>query len=179
VRALPGSPAESGTPAAAGKRLATGSDQYNQVAVGGYLSADVLSKYVERRWLAERSNSLSKNVRFVHTKYLLVDPLGENPVVISGSANFSDASTRNNDENMLVVKDNQRIADIYVGEFMRLWRHHRFRYIENKLAADGKDNSFEPNYLDPTPEWTKPYFQAGTVKCKKRKAFRGPKPVGP
>jgi phosphatidylserine/phosphatidylglycerophosphate/cardiolipin synthase-like enzyme len=164
---------------AAAVQKALGADHYNQVAVGGYLAADVLSKYVERRWLAERSNSLSQNVRFVHTKYLLVDPFGKNPVVISGSANFSDASTRSNDENMLVIKGDKRVVDIYVGEFMRLWRHHRFRYIENTLAAEGKDDAYEPNYLDPTPGWAKPYFEANTVKSKKRKAFRGPDPVSP
>jgi phosphatidylserine/phosphatidylglycerophosphate/cardiolipin synthase-like enzyme len=164
--------------AAADVQKALGADHYNQVAVGGYLSQDVLSKYVERRWLAERSNPISKNVRYVHTKYMLVDPLGENPLVISGSANFSDASTRSNDENMLVILGDKRVADIYLGEFMRLWRHHRFRYIENKLAEEGGDDGYEPNYLDPSPEWAVPYYEKGTVKYKKRKAFCGPDSIG-
>jgi phosphatidylserine/phosphatidylglycerophosphate/cardiolipin synthase-like enzyme len=165
--------------AAAAVQADLGADHYNQVAVGGYLSKDVLTEYIERRWLVERSNALSKNIRFVHTKYLIIDPFGENPVVISGSANFSDASTKNNDENMLVIRGDKRVADIYVGEFMRLWRHHRFRYIENKLATDGADDGYEPNYLDPTPKWTESYYKPGSVKFKKRKAFRGPDPVGP
>jgi phosphatidylserine/phosphatidylglycerophosphate/cardiolipin synthase-like enzyme len=160
-------------------QTALGVDHYNQVAVGGYLSKDVLTEYIERRWIAERSNSISKNIRFVHTKYLLIDPLGEDPLVISGSANFSDASTHNNDENMLVILGDKRVADIYLGEFMRLWRHHRFRYIENKLAEEGNGDEYEPNYLDPTSEWASPYYKTGTVKYKKRKAFCGPDPVGP
>ena len=49
-------------------------------------------------------------------------------MVISGSTNFSDASTKDNDENMLVIRGDKRVADIYLGEFMRLWRHYRFRY---------------------------------------------------
>lgn len=164
---------------AAAVQRALGADRNNQVAVGGYLSEDVLGKYVERRWLAERSNSISTNIRFVHTKYMIVDPFGDRPLVVTGSANFSDASTKNNDENMLVILGEQRVADIYVGEFMRLWRHHRFRYIENKLAEEGTGDDYKPNYLDPTPAWASPYFAAGTVKNKKRKAFRGPDSVGP
>ena len=111
-------------------------------------------------------------------EYLLIDPLGDDPIVISGSANFSDASTRNNDENMLVIRGDQRVADIYLGEFMRLWRHHRFRYIENKRAEEGQDDEYEPNYLDPTPKWANLYYKRGTVKFKKRKAFAGPDAVG-
>ena len=64
------------------------------------------------------------NVRFVHTKYMLVDPLGERPVVVTGSANFSEASTNANNENMVVIRQDQRVADIYVGEFMRLYSHY-------------------------------------------------------
>jgi phosphatidylserine/phosphatidylglycerophosphate/cardiolipin synthase-like enzyme len=164
---------------AAAVEKALGADHYNQVAVGGYLSKDALSEFIERRWVAERSNAISRNIKFVHTKYLLIDPLGDDPVVISGSANFSDASTKNNDENMLVIRGDKRVADIYLGEFMRLWRHHRFRYIENKLAAAGDASKYEPNYLDPTPQWAELYFKPGTVKFKKRRAFRGPDYVGP
>ena len=58
---------------------------------------------------------------------MLVDPLSSKPVVVAGSANFSDASTDKNDENMIVVAGNKRVADIYLGEFMRLYSHHAFR----------------------------------------------------
>src|SRR5882724_11879914 len=71
------------------------------------------------RWLQER-NKLAKeaNVKFVHTKLMLVDPLGDAPVVVTGSANFSAASTNANEENMMVIRNSTRIADIYLGEFM-------------------------------------------------------------
>jgi phosphatidylserine/phosphatidylglycerophosphate/cardiolipin synthase-like enzyme len=65
-------------------------------------------------------------VHWVHTKFMLVDPLGRDPIVISGSANFSDASTNTNEENMLVIRGDQRVADIYFGEFMRSFAHLPF-----------------------------------------------------
>jgi phosphatidylserine/phosphatidylglycerophosphate/cardiolipin synthase-like enzyme len=45
---------------------------------------------------------LSQHVSYIHSKFLLMDPLAKNPVVVTGSANFSKASTNDNDENMLV-----------------------------------------------------------------------------
>ena len=41
-----------------------------------------------------------QHVAYVHTKFLLIDPLSEAPTVVTGSANFSMASTTNNDENV-------------------------------------------------------------------------------
>ena len=67
--------------------------------------------------------------RYVHTKFMLIDPLGEHPVVVSGSANFSAASTTNNDENMLVIYGEaaRGIAHVYLTEFMRLFDHFQWR----------------------------------------------------
>jgi phosphatidylserine/phosphatidylglycerophosphate/cardiolipin synthase-like enzyme len=149
-------------------------NRHNQVAVGGYLSGDVLHEYLKDRWAVERANPLSHNVRYTHTKYLLVDPLGEDPIVISGSANFSDASTTTNDENMLVVRGDTRVADIYLGEFMRLWRHYNYRTIVNAKAdaITGVEHGYAPNYLAETAAWADGFYAAGTLKEQRRLTFR-------
>src|ERR1039458_9206327 len=151
-----------------------GQDVYNQVAVGNYLEKDVFTEWLSQRWLVEMKNPISSFVFYTHGKYMLVDPLGEDPLVITGSANFSDASTTDNDENMIIIRGDKRVADIYLGEFMRLWQHYRFRYIENRNADEGGDKDYQPNYLDPTPAWSNPYYKPGSVKYRKRKAFAGP-----
>jgi hypothetical protein len=80
------------------------------------------------RWLWERQKlAADANVKWIHTKYMLVDPLGADPVVVTGSPNFSEASTNANNENMLVIRNDQRVVDIYLGEFMRLYTHYAFR----------------------------------------------------
>jgi phosphatidylserine/phosphatidylglycerophosphate/cardiolipin synthase-like enzyme len=94
----------------------------NVFAIGAFVPANALDG-----WLEERLSGLNRNVRYVHNKFMLIDPLGDDPIVIAGSANFSAASTDKNDENMIVVRGNTRVADIYLGEFMRLWSHHAFR----------------------------------------------------
>ena len=144
----------------------------NVVAVGGYLKRDVLHQYLMDRWREERSNPLSSHVRYTHTKYMVIDPLGKNPIIISGSANFSDASTNDNDENMLVIAGDERVADIYLGEFMRLWHHYRFRSIVNEKADEsGHQDGYEPNYLCEDESWTNSFYKDGTFKCKRRVFF--------
>ncbi|MBK7616767.1 MAG: hypothetical protein IPJ08_20820 [Burkholderiales bacterium] len=94
----------------------------NVFAVGSMISTNKIDG-----WVKERLSGLNSNVRYVHNKFMLIDPLGNDPIVIAGSANFSVASTKDNDENMLIVRGDTRVADIYLGEFMRLWSHHSFR----------------------------------------------------
>ncbi|MDZ4804383.1 MAG: phospholipase D-like domain-containing protein [Candidatus Eisenbacteria bacterium] len=78
-------------------------------------------------WVQERLSGLNSHVRYVHNKFMLLNPLTRDPIVATGSANFSRASTISNDENMLVIRGDTRVADIYFGEFMRLYSHHAFR----------------------------------------------------
>jgi len=122
----------------------------NKFAIGSRLGKGAFN-----HWLVEQLSGLNVNVRYLHTKYMLVDPLGANPLVVSGSANFSGASTTNNDENMLVIRGNPRIADIYLGEFMRLYRHFAFR---DWLTQHPEADEVQVGHLDETDQWWKRYF---------------------
>ena len=132
------------------------------------------------RWLAEMSKLTEHvNVYWIHTKYMLVDPLGAKPMVISGSANFSKASTDTNDENMLVIRGDKRIADIFFGEFLRLYTHYAFReavkfFVEKKKA--GKPEDWKPQFLQTTDDWMKPYFDSkdSSGRYARREYFAGP-----
>jgi phosphatidylserine/phosphatidylglycerophosphate/cardiolipin synthase-like enzyme len=76
-------------------------------------------------------------VFFIHTKFLLIDPLSDDPLVCSGSANFSSNSLLQNDENMLLIRGDTRVADIYLTEFDRIFRHFYFRDMANEIEAAG------------------------------------------
>jgi phosphatidylserine/phosphatidylglycerophosphate/cardiolipin synthase-like enzyme len=110
-------------------------------------------------------------VFFVHTKFLLIDPLSDDPLVCSGSANFSSGSLLQNDENMLFVRGNTRIADIYMTEFDRIFRHFYFRDIANELAAAKTSDDAQAIFLDETDGWTANYFKPGTLKNNRRIMF--------
>jgi len=136
----------------------------NRFAIGSRLTR---SKF--DRWLAERNSGLNSNVRFIHNKFMLIDPLSSSPVVIAGSANFSKASCVNNDENMLVVRDNNRVADIYLGEFMRLYNHHAFREFLERQSENTLDVSPSHLRLD---DWWRGYF-GDTARARQRELFAG------
>ncbi len=134
------------------------------------------------RWLTELSRIRPEvHVYWVHTKYMLIDPLSASPTLVTGSANFSKASTDTNDENMLVIRGDKRIADIYFGEFLRLFSHYAFReavkwYMDNE---HGTADTWKPQYLIDDGRWMTPYFDAGDLSARfaRRRYFAGPMAV--
>ena len=136
----------------------------NRFAVGNRLMTNRFD-----RWVRESLTGLNTHVGYVHTKFMLIDPLGDDPIVITGSANFSDASTTANDENMLVIRRNVRVADIYLGEYMRLWNHYAFR---EWAAEHADDENPRFKFLDETSVWWREYY-ADTDRSRQRKYFSG------
>ncbi len=142
-----------------------GADTDVQISIGSVLKENLY------QWTKEKLTGFNVRVRYIHTKFLIIDPLTKDPIVISGSANFSKASTKNNDENMLIIRGNERVADIYLGEFMRLFNHFYFRYhagrIKNSMNTAQKKHAF----LFENPSWTNRYYKGNSIKTKQRKLF--------
>jgi phosphatidylserine/phosphatidylglycerophosphate/cardiolipin synthase-like enzyme len=134
----------------------------NRFAVGSRITVNRFD-----RWVKEQLTGLNTHVQYVHTKFMLVDPLGDDPIVVTGSANFSDASTTQNDENMLVIRGNARVADIYLGEYMRFWNHHAFREWAASQQAPA-ETSFR--HLDVEDRWWREYF-GDTDRSRQREYF--------
>ncbi len=127
------------------------------IAIGNRIAVNNFDQWLEE--LDRISNDV--HVQWVHLKFMLVDPLSQDPVVVTGSANFSEASTRTNDENMLVTKGNTRVADIYLGEYVRLYSHYAFReavqiFLERNPGAKPQD--MKQGFLVEDADWTAPYF---------------------
>ena len=141
----------------------------NQIAIGGGLPSDLANGYM--RWLKEtQKTGFTKNVHYVHDKFMLVDPLSPDPIVVSGSANFSLNSTTGNDENMLVIRGDKRVADIYVGEFVRLWRHYYFRDVMRRLGTKGAKKS----WLAPDDTWSADFYNPQSRKHFEPQVFAEP-----
>jgi len=104
-----------------------------------------------------------------------VDPLSNDPLVVTGSANFSRPSQRVNDENMLVIRGDTRVADIYFGEFMRVFDHHYARYIVRLLSDEGRADPDAGYLKDKSADWIPSHFNPDSYKSKRRKYFASPK----
>jgi phosphatidylserine/phosphatidylglycerophosphate/cardiolipin synthase-like enzyme len=122
------------------------------------------------RWVVEtdtRKLGLNQHVAFIHCKFLLHDPLGDDPIVVTGSANFSAASTSENDENMVIVRGDRRVADIYFTEFNRLFNHYYFRSIAER---SNPTETLRGLHLAENDSWLDKY-SPGTLRSKRVECF--------
>lgn len=126
------------------------------------------------QWAREtnaRGLGLNRHVSYIHSKFLLANPLGNDPVVVTGSANFSAASTNANDENMLIVRGDQRVADIYFTEFNRLFNHYFFRSVmeavrEREAGRPPTAGLSTPFLKERAQDWL-PAYEPGRLKRKR------------
>jgi phosphatidylserine/phosphatidylglycerophosphate/cardiolipin synthase-like enzyme len=134
-------------------------DRDVEVVAGAYVDSDF------DQWAAEKSSGslFESGVNFLHNKILLIDPLGDVSTVISGSANYSVNSTSKNDENTLIIKGDDRVADIYFTEFVRLFDHFSFREW-----LGGHKKKFDP-FLKEDGTWVDNYFDNPDALNVKRK----------
>jgi hypothetical protein len=127
----------------------------NVLSAGGFEGAGAF-----RAWIAKALRHLNR-LDYIHTKLMLVDPLTSDPLIVTGSANWSDESSKTNDENMLIIRGDQRAADIYLTDFMRLFNHYRLHGTPKK-------------HLAPDDSWALPFYVAGSPEAKERLLFSVP-----
>jgi len=116
----------------------------------------------------------------IHSKIILADPLGPDPILIMGSANFSHGSTRVNDSNSVVFRGDTAVADIYASEFMRVfgsyhfraWRAHKLTKL-TKPASGEHEASSDTLGLQEDDSWSEKYYVAGSQKALERMMFAG------
>jgi phosphatidylserine/phosphatidylglycerophosphate/cardiolipin synthase-like enzyme len=92
-------------------------------------------------WIGEvtRRNFLSQvGHAIVHSKVLVIDPLSDDPVVVTGSHNFSTSASKNNDENLVIVRGHKQLARAYATHVMSVYQHYRYRSYVRETLAQGK-----------------------------------------
>lgn len=143
----------------------------NKIAIGATLNQQEIIEEQLSGWEAEHLTGFNDHVKYLHTKYLFVDPLSDDPILITGSANFSEASTKNNDENMIIIRGNSNVVDVYLTEFIRLFSHYEFR---DQMANHGKgdDQVTFSDFLVNDDSWTDIYFKDGTQHLMERELFK-------
>ncbi len=153
-------------------------DRDTRIALGKALGRDTIGRKLDGwqldKWFADEEHYRKQgHIFYVHTKIMAIDPLSDDPQVYSGSANFSPASLSSNDENMLLIRGDRRVGDIYATEFFRLFNHFYFRTVANAVASrnPGEDQADEAVYLDPDGAWTDSHFKAGTYHQRRRELF--------
>lgn len=146
--------------------MAVSRDGRTIVAAGAKLEAGDLEWFI-----GETLTGFNKNL-YIHDKFIVVDPLGDDPVVVTGTANFSKPSQQKNDENMLVIRGDTRVSDIYFGEFLRIFDHLYARYVTRRMREAKKGDATAGFLKETQAEWLPAHFAKG-AKALRRVYFAG------
>ncbi|HEY4594668.1 MAG TPA: phospholipase D-like domain-containing protein [Thermoanaerobaculia bacterium] len=68
----------------------------------------------------------------IHSKVVVIDPFSADPVVITGSHNFSTSASNKNDENFIIVKGDPELAEAYAVNILGAYAHYRWRAFLGK-----------------------------------------------
>lgn len=86
-------------------------------------------------WQKELLKSSPRAHAIIHDKIVVIDPLSPDCVVITGSHNLGYRASYNNDENLLIIKGHQALAEAYAVHVMDVYDHYRWRW---QLAKHGQ-----------------------------------------
>jgi phosphatidylserine/phosphatidylglycerophosphate/cardiolipin synthase-like enzyme len=71
----------------------------------------------------------------VHSKVIVADPFSDKCSVITGSHNFSTSASEKDDENLVIVRGDKRLAQIYAVHVQIVYDHFSWR----AFLAEGGD----------------------------------------
>jgi phosphatidylserine/phosphatidylglycerophosphate/cardiolipin synthase-like enzyme len=134
------------------------------------------------QWAGEHLTGFNTHVKYIHTKIILIDPLTDDPTLLTGSANYSDASTEKNEEHTIVLRAGttrtssrralRRLADIYLTEYHRLFMHFAFRaMVQGRVLNEGTRQAM--GHLEETDGWTIRHYEPNSWRALQRARFAG------
>jgi phosphatidylserine/phosphatidylglycerophosphate/cardiolipin synthase-like enzyme len=130
-----------------------------------FTSPALLNKGLEG-WVKEGLRGQRGNL-LIHTKAMVANFTTDNPTIISGSHNLSNAASSGNDENYLIIRGDVDLADRYGIEILRFYEHYRFRYYAKLLKLKQADP------LKTDDRWANTAYKAGHLKQLSRVRFAG------
>jgi phosphatidylserine/phosphatidylglycerophosphate/cardiolipin synthase-like enzyme len=67
----------------------------------------------------------------VHSKVIVIDPFGENPVVMTGSHNLGFKASSENDDNLIIFEGNEPLAAAYATNIIAIFQTYRWNsYVQ-------------------------------------------------
>jgi phosphatidylserine/phosphatidylglycerophosphate/cardiolipin synthase-like enzyme len=88
------------------------------------ISAQALGKTVPEGWQAEL---LKAGFAITHDKIVVIDPFADDCVVVTGSHNLGYQASYNNDENLVMIEGNKKLAMAYATHVLDVYDHFSWR----------------------------------------------------
>jgi len=118
-------------------------------------------------WEKELLKSGPSAHAIIHDKIVVIDPFSENCAVITGSHNLGYRASYNNDENMLIIRGDRKLAEAYATHVMDIYDHYRWRFmLQQKHAAAW-------NGLATDDSWQDKYFYSESASARELKFWMG------
>jgi len=153
---------EAGRKTASGKKIPAWSPHVFQQAGVSVVRATALTDKEIGRPLGDFQfdETLTVGRAIIHDKILVLDPLdAERCVVALGSHNLGYKASYSNDENLVIVRGHQALAQAYAVHVLDVYDHYRFRAAEAELSAKKTSHAgaaSDPRwdgFLDTNDQW--------------------------
>jgi hypothetical protein len=120
------------------------------------ISAEALDKTIPKGWQKEL---LKAGFAITHDKIVVIDPFADDCVVVTGSHNLGYQASYNNDENLLMIRGNRKLAMAYATHVLDVYDHFSWRWAVEQ--GDDADSSLKTKPDD----WLNWYFDKnGNIK---------------
>ncbi len=120
------------------------------------ISAKALGKTVPVGWQKELLNA---GFAITHDKIVVIDPFANDCVVVTGSHNLGYQASYNNDENLVMIEGNKKLAMAYTTHVLDVYDHFSWRWTVSQ------GTSVDANLKTKPDDWLNWYFDArGNIK---------------
>jgi phosphatidylserine/phosphatidylglycerophosphate/cardiolipin synthase-like enzyme len=110
------------------------------------------------KWFRAELKKLNGTFAMVHSKVVLVDPTGPNPIVLTGSHNLGPKASGTNDENLLIIRNARRLAPAYATNIMAIYNQYRWRFRRQRQAKSKRWDG-----LVDRDDWQQGYLRPNSV----------------
>lgn len=90
----------------------------------------------------------------IHSKVIVIDPFGQNPVLMTGSHNLGYKASTQNDDNLVIIEGNAPLAAAYAINIISIYQIYRWNSYVEAHRQDPKvwhglapNDSWQPDYL--------------------------------
>ena len=120
------------------------------------ISANALDETVPDGWQKELLNA---GFAITHDKIVVIDPFADDCVVVTGSHNLGFQASYNNDENLVMIQGNKKLAMAYATHVLDVYDHFSWRWAVNQKTSVDANLKIKPD------DWLNWYFDAqGKIK---------------
>ena len=102
----------------------------------------------------------------IHSKIIVIDPFGANPIVMTGSHNMGPKASGTNDDNLVIIEHAPGLAMEYAVNIMGIYGQYKWRYDQllrerGATAAEAAANPLWQGLRD-DDAWQQDYLTSGT-----------------